>query len=123
MKQYLFITLSLCMSLTARADFNCLSHDGNSKLLIENHTDGQTATITLTTETTKKVLQGSLSEKNGGFMSKIIFKLSENNGTLTLTSQPQFCGRASCSIEFSTWNASLKIHEEEAFFSCDETVF
>lgn len=123
MKKYLFITLTLFISLAARANFNCTSLDQQSSLTIENKATPQEMLITLSNESTKSVFDGVANDVDGELLTQQVIQLSANQGTITITSKPKFCGRAGCfGNSFFDWHASLQLNSQpEILFSCHET--
>jgi hypothetical protein len=122
MKKYLFITLTLLIHFTARADFKCFGSGLTTSLIIQNKTEPGQMLMTLSTDSGQTVFNGTSNEVDGTLFTKQVIQLEANKGTVTVVAQPHFCGRAGCGGDsLYDWKASLKLNDQpEVLFSCYE---
>lgn len=108
----------------AYADYECTDFSNEVDMVVkENHfTHLGNASVTLTSESGTQYFFGKLEAETGVMMKKkhIEFYPFDGESSLTIVSQPQFCGRGGCDHEDSSLTtADLKLGEEHTQFSCN----
>ncbi|MGE0527580.1 MAG: hypothetical protein AB7G93_23370 [Bdellovibrionales bacterium] len=110
----------------AHADYHCAVPGGQVKLTVDENNItrlGDTVATLQSGEEPASTLLGYMQSSGGALYIKKTMDLYPHTGdTLTIVTEPEFCGRGLCDLTSGpNITALLKMGETETYFTCHET--